>query len=351
MRTLVAAALTLVALAGCSGPAKQNTAAAAGRIALLLPEVKASRYEAADVPYFSQRLKDLCPGCSVDYRNAEQDPAKQASQATEALDQGAKVLVLDPVDSAAAGTIVTAAKAKNVPVISYDRLILRAPVDYYVSFDNAKVGSLQAQALVNALGAKASQGVVLWINGSPTDNNATLFKKGAHAGLDGKVTIAAEFDTPEWNPDNAKAWVSRTLPTLKGKTIVGVYAANDGTAGAAIAAMHAAGLPRVPVTGQDAETAALQRIITGDQYMTVYKAIRPEAEQTAELAYHLLRGEHPSVPASTDNGQGQVPSLLLDPVAVTRDDIKSTVVKDGFVTAAALCSGAYGQACTAAGIG
>src|SRR5437588_314311 len=145
MRTLLAAALTLVALAACSGPAKQNAAAPAGRIALLLPELKASRYEAADVPYFSQRLKDLCPGCAVDYRNADQDPTKQASQATEALDQGAKVLVLDPVDSAAAGTIVTAAKARNVPVISYDRLILRVPVDYYVSFDNAKVGSLQAQ--------------------------------------------------------------------------------------------------------------------------------------------------------------------------------------------------------------
>jgi D-xylose transport system substrate-binding protein len=350
MRTLVAAALTLVALGACSGPTQQNAAAPGARVALLLPELKASRYEAADDPYFAQRLKDLCPACTVAYRNADQDAAKQTAQATEELDQGAKVLVLDPVDSGSAGAIVTAAKARNVPVISYDRLILRAPVDYYVSFDNAKVGTLQGQALLNALGPKASQGVILWINGSPTDNNATLFKKGAHAVLDGKVTVAAEYDTPEWNPDNARAWVSRILPTLKGKNIVGVYAANDGTAGAAIAAMRAAGLPRVPVTGQDAETAALQRVLTGDQYMTVYKAIRPETEQTAELAYHLLRGEHPTASATTDNGQGQVPSLLLDPVPVTRDDIKSTVVKDGFITAPALCAGAYGDACTSAGI-
>lgn len=362
IRTLAArlagVGLALSTLAGCAvtaaftGDAPSGRAAGpSGRVALLLPELKASRYEAADEPYFAQQLLQLCPGCTVDYRNADQDPAKQLQQAQDALDKGAKVLVLTPVDSVAAGQIVKLAHDRKVPVISYDRLVLQTPVDYYISFDNAKVGSLQANALLQVLGPKAGSGEILWINGSPTDNNATLFKQGAHSVLDGKVHVAGEYDTVDWNPDNAKAWTARILPTLRGTPIVGVYAANDGTAGGAIAAMHAAGLPDVPVTGQDAETAALQRILVGQQYMTVYKAIRPEAEKAAELAYDLLRGVHPKAPTTIDNKAGQVPSVLLDPVAVTKDNIASTVIKDGFVTPGSLCAGAYADACRAAGIG
>jgi D-xylose transport system substrate-binding protein len=210
---------------------------------------------------------------------------------------------------------------------------------------------LQAQALLTALGPKAGAGDILWINGSPTDNNATLFKEGAHSGLDGKVTVAGEYDTVDWNPDNARAWADDELRHLKGHKIVGVYAANDGTAGAAIAALHAAGLRDVPVTGQDAETAALQRILAGEQYMTVYKAIRSEAEQAADLADDLLHGKHPDAPDHVDNKASQVPSFLLDPVAVTRDNIADTVIKDGFVTPGSLCAGAYASACREAGIG
>ncbi|MFI5909248.1 sugar ABC transporter substrate-binding protein [Dactylosporangium sp. NPDC051541] len=346
--TLVA---TTLLLSGCTATLETDTGDGLdARVALLLPERKASRYEAGDQPYFAQKLAELCPDCTVDYRNAEQSAQTQLQQAKEALDQGAKVLVLTPVDSVAAGQIVTEAKNRNVPVISYDRLVLKTAVDYYISFDNAKVGALQAAALLQALGTKAAQGEILWINGSPTDNNATLFKQGAHAGLDGKVKVAAESDTAEWNPDNAKAWTAGVLPTLRGRTIVGVYAANDGTAGAAIAAMKAAGLPQVPVTGQDAETAALQRILVGDQYMTVYKAIRAEAETAATLTNDLLRGKKPTETANVDNGAGQVPSILLDPVTVTKDTIATTVVKDGFVTPGALCAGQYADACRAAGI-
>nr|BFE61955.1 sugar ABC transporter substrate-binding protein [Dactylosporangium thailandense] len=354
MRKAFAAVLAVAVLAsGCTETLKTDATGGGptARVALLLPERKASRYEAGDQPYFAQKLSELCPGCTVDYRNAEQNAATQLQQAKDALDQGAKVLVLTPVDSVAAGEIVTEAKRRGVPVISYDRLVLKTAVDYYISFDNAKVGALQAQALLTALGPKASQGEILWINGSPTDNNATLFKQGAHAGLDGKVKVAAESDTAEWNPDNAKAWTAGILPTLRGRTIVGVYAANDGTAGAAIAAMKAAGMPAVPVTGQDAETAALQRILVGEQYMTVYKAIRAEAETAAALADDLLRGRKPTETSTVDNGAGQVPSILLDPVAVTKDTIAGTVIKDGFVTAGALCAGQYAEACRAAGIG
>ncbi|WP_433218171.1 sugar ABC transporter substrate-binding protein [Dactylosporangium sp. CS-047395] len=352
MRKALAVLTTALLLSGCTETLKTDTdSGPTARVALLLPERKASRYEAGDQPYFAQKLADLCPGCTVDYRNAEQSADTQLQQAKDALDQGAKVLVLTPVDSVAAGQIVTAAKQRGVPVISYDRLVLKTAVDYYISFDNAKVGTLQAEALLTALGAKASQGEILWINGSPTDNNATLFKQGAHAGLDGKVKVAAESDTADWSPDNAKAWTARVLPTLRDRTIVGVYAANDGTAGAAIAAMQAAGLPQVPVTGQDAETAALQRILVGDQYMTVYKAIRTEAETAATLADDLVRGRKPAVTEAVDNGAGQVPSILLDPVTVTKDTIAATVVKDGFVTPGALCAGRYADACRTAGIG
>ncbi|GAA3448026.1 sugar ABC transporter substrate-binding protein [Planomonospora venezuelensis] len=359
MLAAVTAAVAGTVLAGCGllpssgdgGAAGDATAGkAAGRVALLLPERAASRYDAADAPYFSQRLKQLCSTCEIDYRNAGQDADEQLSQAEEALEEGAKVLVLTPVDSAAAAKIVERARERDVPVISYDRLVLGTPVDYYVSFDNAKVGRLQAEALLAALGDKARSGEILWINGSPTDNNATLFKKGAHETLDGKVRIAAEFDTPEWNPDNAKAWTARTLPSLRGRDLIGVYAANDGTAGGAIAALKAAGLPDVPVTGQDAEIAALQRILAGQQHMTVYKAVRLEAEKTAELAFELLGGERPKMDSTVDNGAGAVPSLLLDPVTVTKDTIEETVIKDGYVTPGALCAGAYAEACSAAGI-
>ncbi|MFC4062659.1 sugar ABC transporter substrate-binding protein [Planomonospora corallina] len=351
----VAAVVTGVLLTGCgilpgSGD-DQAAAEPAGRVALLLPERAASRYDAADAPYFSQRLKQLCPACEIDYRNAEQDAAEQLDQAEEALEEGAKVLVLNPVDSAAAAEIVELAHDRDVPVVSYDRLVLGAPVDYYISFDNAKVGRLQAEALLSALGDGARDGEILWINGSPTDNNATLFKQGAHETLDGKVRVAAEFDTPEWNPANAEAWTARTLSGLKGRDIVGVYAANGGTAGGAIAAMKAAGLQAVPVTGQDAEIAALQRILVGRQHMTVYKAVRAEAEKTAELAFTLLRGGEPETGSTVDNGAGAVPSVLLDPVAVTKETIEETVVADGYVTPGALCAGAYADACSAAGIG
>ncbi|GIH81479.1 sugar ABC transporter substrate-binding protein [Planobispora longispora] len=364
MRTYrrVAAAVTAAVVAGAvltgcgilPGSGGDDAAAAAkpsGRVALLLPERAASRYDAADAPYFSQRLKQLCPACEIDYRNAGQDAAEQLSQAEDALAEGAKVLVLTPVDSTAAAKIVELAHDRDVPVVSYDRLVLGTPVDYYVSFDNAKVGRLQAEALLSALGGRARTGEILWINGSPTDNNATLFKKGAHETLDGEVRVAAEFDTPEWDPANAEAWTARTLKSLGGRELVGVYAANDGTAGGAIKAMRAAGLPAVPVTGQDAEVAALQRILAGSQHMTVYKAVRLEAEKTAELAFELLRGGRPEVGGSVDNGAGGVPSLLLDPVTVTKDNIEETVIRDGYVTPGALCAGAYAEACSAAGIG
>lgn len=325
-----------------------------GTIALLLPESQTARYETQDRPLFEAKVDELCPDCEVLYSNADQDAAKQLSQAEAALTNGAEVLVLDPVDGEAAGAIVAQAAAQDVPVISYDRLILDAEVDLYISFDNEKVGELQATALVDKLEADGvTEGDLIMINGSPTDNNATLFKDGAHSVIDASgFTVAAESDTVEWKPDNAQDDMDGHITTVGADNIVGVYAANDGTAGGAIAAMKAAGIdPLPPITGQDAEVAAIQRILAGEQFMTVYKAIKLEAEAAAEAAVALLAGDEPAgVDDTVDNGAIDVPSILLEPVPVTAENVADTVIADGFWTVEDICTGDFADACAAAGI-
>jgi D-xylose transport system substrate-binding protein len=347
--------------AAAAVPTPTPNASATGKIALLLPENKTARYEAADRPYFESELKIICPNCQVIYSNANQDSNLQLSQAEAALTNGAKVLVLDPVDSAAAAVIADKAQAQGVPVIAYDRLILNsAGVNDYISFDNMKVGQLQAQALIDRLNQLGIQKpTIVMINGSPTDNNAKQFKAGAHSVFDplvaaGKLVIAKEYDTPDWSPNQAQNEMQQALTALNNK-VDGVYCANDGTAGGAIAAMKAAGIsPLPPVTGQDAQLTGIQNILTGDQYMTIYKAIRPEADDAAILATYLLTGSQ--VPAgmtngvTVNNGKADVPSILLNPVVVTRDNIASTVVKDGFLTAQQICTANYASICATLGI-
>jgi D-xylose transport system substrate-binding protein len=343
-----------------SEPTTAATSAAAGKIAILLPETKTARYESQDLPNFKAKLTALGFDVATNliYSNANQDASAQQQQAEAALTNGAKVLVLDPVDSDSAAVIADAAKAKGVPVIAYDRLIKGSDgVGYYISFDNEQVGKLQAQSLLEALKGKADPTVVM-INGSPTDNNATLFKQGAQSVFDPlvaqkKLTIAKEYDTPDWSPDQAQNEMTQALTALSNK-VDGVYAANDGTGGGVIAAMKAAGVkPLPPVTGQDAELAAIQRILTGEQYMTVYKAIKPEAEAAADLAYTLLQGKQPDtskVNGKVANGKIDVPSILLTPVAVTKSNIEDTIIADGFWKASDICTSDYAAACTAAGI-
>jgi D-xylose transport system substrate-binding protein len=328
-----------------------------GTIALLLPETKTARYESQDKPHFEQKVKALCPNCKIIYSNADQDAAQQQQQAEAALTQGAKVLVLDAVDAASAGAIVQKAKAQKVPVISYDRLVTDAPVDYYISFDNVRVGQLQGQALAKKLkdDGKAT-GPIVMINGAPTDNNAKLFKQGATGALNSAgIKVLKSYDTPDWSPDKAQNEMQQAITAVGESGFNGVYAANDGTAGGAIAAMKSAGINSAqrPTTGQDAELAAIQRILAGTQYMTVYKAIKPEAEQAAQMAVDLVNGRKP--PASlvkdkVDNGQLKVPSVLLTPVAVTKDNVKDTIVKDAFWTTNQICTAAYAADCKAAGL-
>ncbi len=350
---LLAGALLTLACGGSSGGSTSTGGTTAKKIGLLLPETKTARYESKDRPLFTAKLMKLCPNCSVLYQNANQDAAAQQSQAEAMLTNGVSVLVLDAVDGAAAAGIAVKAKAAKVPVIAYDRLVTgTAAVDYYISFDNAKVGQLQGNALLTALNGKTNASVV-FINGSPTDNNAKLFKQGAHSVLDGKVTIAKEYDTPDWSPDKAQTEMTQALTALNNK-VDGVLAANDGTGGGAIAAMKAAGVkPLPPVTGQDAELAAIQRIVAGEQYMTVYKAIVPEAEGAAQLAFTLSQGKTPdssTVNGKTNNGSIDVPSILLAPVAVTKANIQATVIADAFWTKTDICTADYAAACTAAGI-
>lgn len=336
-----------------------GTTSSGGKVvALFLPDAKTARYETADRPYFEAKMKELCPDCQVIYNNANQDASLQLQQAEAALTNGAKVLVLDPVDSAAAASIADKAKAQNVPVIAYDRLILNSDgVSYYISFDNESVGKLQAESLVAQLDKQGiANPTIVMINGSPTDNNAKLFKAGAHSVFDplvsaGKLTIANEYDTPDWSPDKAQDQMQQALTSM-GNKVDGVYAANDGTGGGAIAAMKAGGLsPLPPVTGQDAELAAIQRILAGDQYMTVYKAIKPEAEAAAELAFALLEGKTTDKATSkVNNGKIDVPSILLTPIAVTKENVKDTIIKDQFHKVDQICAGDFAKACADAGI-
>jgi len=324
------------------------------KIGLLLPESKTTRYESFDRPLIEAKLKELCPKCEVLYQNADQDTAKQQSQAEAMLTQGVKVMILDAVDAKSAGGVVSNAQSQNVPVVAYDRLA-SGPVSYYVSYDNKKVGQVQGQALLDALGkgGDPKRADVVMINGSPTDPNAADFKAGAHSVLDGKVNIAKEYDTPDWSPDQAQTEMEQAITAVGKDKIIGVYAANDGTAGGAIAAMKGAGFTKLPpVTGQDAELAAIQRILTGEQAMTVYKAIKPEADIAAQMAIDAATGKAYDATPTTNvnNGSKDVPSVLLNPVAVTKDNVKDTVIKDQFYTANQVCTSAYAQACKDAGI-
>jgi D-xylose transport system substrate-binding protein len=364
-RVLVASTALLLSagmLSACSNGAQQqgddNATGAANaesaKIGLLLPDNVTERYASADKPYFEEKVADLCSGCTVLYANADGDAAKQQQQAESMLTQGVDVLVLDPFDGKAAAAIVNQAKAKDVPVLSYDRLVDSADVSYYVSFDNEKVGQLQAQALVDKmkdLGLPGDAGIIM-VNGSPTDPNAAQFKKGAHSVIDASsLKVLAEYDTPGWEPAKAQDWVSGQV-TKFGDKIKGVYDANDDTAGGAIAALKAGGIkPLPPVTGQDAALSGIQRIISGDQYMTVYKAFKPEAYQAAELAVALAKGESPKADTTADTASGaSIPSFLLTPVAVTVDNIMDTVVKDGLYTVDQICTKAYASACEKNGI-
>jgi D-xylose transport system substrate-binding protein len=335
-----------------------SSSSGSGTIAFLLPETQTARYETQDKPLFEQKVQELCPDCDILYQNADQDPAKQQSQVEAAVTQGADVIVLDPVDSTSAAGMVTRAQQSDIPVISYDRLILDADLAAYAEFNSSEVGKQQGEALAKALEDNGNAtGPIVQINGDPKDNNAKLFKEGATQVFDEKgIDVAQEYDTADWLPENAQKEMDQAI-TASGKDgFHGVLAANDGTAGGAIAALKGAGIDpsTIPVTGQDAELAAVQRIIAGEQYMTVYKPIQPLADNAATLAVAVVNGEDPAdsdvINGEEDNGQESVPAAITDTIPVYEDNVADTIVKDGYWTAKDICTKQYVQDCKDAGI-
>ena len=352
---LLLTAGTLTACSSNSGGSGSTSNSKAFKIGFLLPDDVTARYATADQPDFVQAIAKDDPQAVVLYEDANGSATNQQQQAQAMLAQGVNVLVLDAFDGEAAESIVNAADAKKVPVIDYDRLVDGGKSNYYVSFDNEKVGVLQGTAFVGQLkaeGVPAGSGILM-IDGSPTDNNATLFAKGAHSVIDGSgYKVLAEYHTPGWDPAQAQTWAASQIAKY-GSQIKGIYAANDGTAGGVIAAAHAAkfSLAGKALTGQDATVAGMQAILDGDQFMSVYKAIKPEAQLAAKLAIELAEGQHPKAPTTVAGANGPaVPSFLLVPVSVTRSNIESTVVKDGFDSVADICTAQFAALCTKYGV-
>ncbi|MET9832243.1 substrate-binding domain-containing protein [Streptomyces sp. NPDC006385] len=357
----VAAGAMAVSLAACgsaeeAGGGNDSTASAAKgddiKVGLLLPENQTARYEKFDRPLIQQKIKELTNGkATVDYNNAKQDANLQAQQVDTMITNKVDVLILDAVDAKAIKNSVQKAVDQGIKVVAYDRLA-EGPISAYTSFDNVQVGKTQGEALLKALGDKAKDGQIVMMNGSVTDPNAAQFKEGAHAALDGKVKIGKEYDTKEWKPENANANMEAAISALGKDKIVGVYSANDGMAGGIITALKAAGID-VPVTGQDAELAAVQRIVAGEQYMSVYKPYAPEAEAAAEMAVALAQGKSLDSVAKdkVDSGSEKgIPSVLVPVTSLTKDNINDTVIKDGVYTAAEICTGKYKAACDKLGI-
>ncbi|MFF1303837.1 sugar ABC transporter substrate-binding protein [Streptomyces sp. NPDC058307] len=355
----VAISALAVSVAACgkagdsnSGSDSSSSGSGSKSIGLLLPDNVTARYEKFDKPYFVAKVKELCSDCTVSYANAAADPAKQAQQMSSMVTKGVKVIVVSAQDSAAIKSSIASAVSKGVKVVAYDRLA-QGPVSAYVSFDNVKVGELQGQALLDALGSKATpKANVVMINGDDADPNAAQFKEGAHKVLDGKVKIAYE-QSGLWKDTVAAQKVSAAITQLGAKNIAGVYAANDGMAGGIANTLKGAGISTIPLTGQDAELAAIQRIVAGTQSATVYKAYKPEADTAAELAVNLLQGKDIKSLADTTvtSGSGdKVQAKLLTPVSVTVKNIKDTVVKDGLYKVTDICTADYAAACKKAGL-
>ncbi len=323
------------------------------KVGILLPETASSaRWDSKDKPLLTQDITAALPAGSPtpDYNNAGGDSAVQQSQAQADLTKGDCILVVAAHDSAAAAAIVAAAKAKQVPVIAYDRLIQSKDLAYYVSFDNVKVGQLQGQYIADHYKSFVSTGHnnLVMISGSQTDNNALLFSQGAHTALDPLISSGAlkkvyEQFTPDWNNDTARTEMDGAL-TANQNNVQIAYVANDGMANSVIASLKAKKLNgKVLVTGQDATVAGIQNILTGDQAMTVYKAIAKEAQATADLVKALYNGTDTASLTSgatvkTADGTA-IPSVLETPVAVDKTNIQTTVIADGFVTVADACQG------------
>ncbi|WP_226671906.1 sugar ABC transporter substrate-binding protein [Rossellomorea aquimaris] len=282
-----------------------------------------------DRDLFKKAVEDL--GAEVDIMEARGNDALQVLQAETLISQGIDVLVIVPYNAEAAAAIVQKAHRAGIKVVSYDRLVKNADIDLYVSFDNERVGELQARAIKQLV----PEGKYVYIGGADTDYNAHLMKKGVFSVLNspidlGDITVAYDQWTDNWLPANAYSNMKEALKANH-NDIDAVIAANDATAGMALKAMEEAGLKgKIPIAGQDAELAAAQRIVQGTQTMTVYKPIDTLAREAASLAIALAKDEYIDTDKKINNGKIEVPSVLLEPIAVDRDNLDSTIIADGF---------------------
>ncbi|MER6737826.1 sugar ABC transporter substrate-binding protein [Streptomyces puniciscabiei] len=360
----VAASTMTLSLAGCGVLGATGSGASASpskgddiTVGLLLPEKANTRYDRFDYPIIKSKVAELTgKKGKVEYANADADASRQASQMQKMIDEKVDLIMIDAVDSHSIAAEVKKAKDAGIPVIAYDRLA-EGPIDAYVSFDNELVGEVQGRTLLEALGSGAdTSSKVVMVNGSPTDPNAKQFKQGALSELTGKVTIAETYDTTDWKPELAETEMAKAIAALGKNNIAGVYAANDGMAGGVIKALKAAGVTSLPpVTGQDAELDAVQRIVAGEQYMSVYKAYPDEADAAAQMAVAKVQGKDIQFDALTQDKVDSpttksIPAKLIQPVALTKGNIKSTVVADGIYTVGDICTAKYKAACLAIGL-
>ncbi len=311
-------------------------------IGLSLDTLKEERW-IGDRDMFVRRATEL--GAEVKVVSANSDDVRQIRDVESLITHGVDALVIIPHDGAAMAKAVELAHASGIPVLAYDRLITGCDLDVYMTFDNVKVGELQAKFLADRLAAGGGKKRIVRIFGSKTDNNALLFKQGQDNVLlpliaSGAIEVVHEDWAQDWKPENAKRIVNAAI-TKAGHDFEAILVSNDGTAGGAIQALIEEGLAgKVLVTGQDAELAACQRIVAGTQAMTIYKPLSRLATQAADLAVKLARRQPVIARSELDNGKVRVPSALLDVIAVTKENIDATVVKDGFHKAEAIYQGA-----------
>ncbi|MDQ4051401.1 MAG: substrate-binding domain-containing protein [Actinomycetota bacterium] len=328
-----------------------GSGSADGKVGVILPDTESSvRWESADRPALAAAFEEA--GVDYDIQNAEGDVERMTQIADSMIGDGVTVLAIVNLDSESGAAIQEKAASQGVATIDYDRLTLGGSAEYYVSFDNTVVGELQGQGLADCLGDKEAN--IVYLNGSPTDNNATLFSEGAHSVLDPMTnyTVVGEQAVPDWDNEEA-ATIFQQLYTAANGNVDGVLAANDGLAGAVISILEGAGQAgKVPVTGQDATVEGLQNVLAGTQCMTVYKSATLEANALAEAAIALATGGEAETTGTVEDTEGgrEVPSILLEPQAITVDNVQS-VIDDGGQSAEDVCTGAFAQLCQEHGVG
>ncbi|MFF3848196.1 sugar ABC transporter substrate-binding protein [Streptomyces sp. NPDC002328] len=340
-----------ISLASCAGEEEGSSDGFA--VGLLLPNRVTPRWEKSDKPLIEKRVKELCPRCTMEHANADNDVTRQRQQMLTMITKGVRVLILDAADTKALRSSIQEARRAGVPVLAYDRLA-EGPISGYVSFDGAQIGRLQGEALLKALGTKADRSTVVMMNGDPTSANAAWFRQGALSVLDGEVRIARSYSTQSWTTENAHTNMTAAIAALGPARIDGVLAANDALAAGVISALKSAGVSRFPpVTGQDADLDAVRRIVKGEQYMTVYKPFKEEADAAAAMAVALGRGEDPADVATTtidSRTDKDIPAVLLTATAVTADTLRRTLVDDGVFTVGQICTRELRAACARAGL-